>query len=83
LVETEALSVASSSLALSQEEQRQERPERAEANAAEGWRAKRSVRTVPGSIADSQDFSKQMEREAKRGRFFEAKAKAFLGGGLA
>ena len=40
------------------------------------------VRTVLASIADSKMFGKQMEREAKRRRFFEAKAKAFLGDGL-
>ena len=82
IVETEALSVASSPLALPQERQREERPEQAEPNAAEDWRPKRLVRTVLGSIADSKEFGKQMEREAKRRRFFEAKAKAFLGDGL-
>ena len=34
------------------------------------------------SIAESKFFGKQMEREAKRRRFFEAVAKAFLGDGL-
>ena len=34
------------------------------------------------SIAESKVFGKQMEREAKRRRFFEANAKAFLGDGL-
>ena len=34
------------------------------------------------SIAESKVFGKQMEREAKRRRFFEADAKAFLGDGL-
>ena len=34
------------------------------------------------SIAQSKVFGKQMEREAKRRRFFEANAKAFLGDGL-
>jgi hypothetical protein len=46
------------------------------------WRPKRLVRTVLGSIADSTAFGKQMAREAKRRRFSEAKAKAFLGDGL-
>jgi hypothetical protein len=37
---------------------------------------------VLSSIAKSKDFGKQIERQAKRRRFFEAKAKAFLGDGL-
>ena len=45
-------------------------------------RPKRLVRTVLASIAESKVFGKQMEREAKRRRFFEANAKAFLGDGL-
>jgi hypothetical protein len=45
-------------------------------------RPKRLVRTVLGSIATSQDFGKQMASEAKRRRFGEAPAKAFLGDGL-
>jgi hypothetical protein len=36
-------------------------------------------RTVLSSITESKDFGKQIDREAKRRRFFEAKAKAFLG----
>ena len=50
--------------------------------AAADWRPKRLVRTVLGSIANSKTFGKQMEREAKRRRFSEAKIKAFLGDGL-
>src|SRR5262249_28729507 len=46
------------------------------------WRPKRLVRTVLSSIANSKIFGKQMEREAKRRRFGEAKIKAFLGDGL-
>jgi len=46
------------------------------------WRPKRLVRTVLGSVADSRDFGQQMAREAKRRRFFEAPAQAFLGDGL-
>src|SRR5262249_47486715 len=46
------------------------------------WRPKRLVRTVLSSIANSKTFGKQMEREAKRRRFGEAKIKGFLGGGL-
>ena len=43
---------------------------------------KRLVRTVLSSMACSKEFGKQMKREAKRRRFFEANAKAFLGDGL-
>jgi hypothetical protein len=46
------------------------------------WKPKRLVRTVLSSLADSQTFGGQMAREAKRRRFFEAPAKAFLGDGL-
>lgn len=46
------------------------------------WGPKRLVRTVLSSMADSKTFGRQMQREAKRRRFFEAKAKAFLGDGL-
>jgi hypothetical protein len=81
IVETEALSVASSA-ATSPTQQWEQRPETAEANAVDDWRPKRLVRTVLSSIANSKAFGKQMEREAKRRRFFEAKAKAFLGDGL-
>lgn len=44
---------------------------------------KRLVRTVISSMARSKIFGRQMQREAKRRRFFEAHAKAFLGDGLA
>jgi hypothetical protein len=47
------------------------------------WHPKRLVRTVLSSIATSQIFGRQMAREAKRRRFAEAPAKAFLGDGLA
>lgn len=46
------------------------------------WLPRRLVRTVLSSIAGSKDFGKQMAREAKRRRFSEARAKAFLGDGL-
>lgn len=49
---------------------------------AAAWQPKRLVRTVLSSLADSQAFGGQMAREAKRRRFFEAPAKAFLGDGL-
>src|SRR5690606_40852275 len=46
------------------------------------WRPKRLVRTVLSSMASSKEFGRQMAREAKRRRFGEAQAKAFLGDGL-
>ena len=57
-------------------------PEAAGFVANADWRPKRLVRTVLSSIANSKTFGKQMEREAKRRRFGEAKIKAFLGDGL-
>ncbi len=44
---------------------------------------KRIMRTVLSSLKSSQEFGVQMEREARRRRFFEAARKAFLGDGLA
>lgn len=46
------------------------------------WRPKRLVRTVLSSLAQAKEFGYQMHNEAKRRRFFEAAAKAFLGDGL-
>jgi hypothetical protein len=46
------------------------------------WRPKRLMRTVVSSIKCSREFGRQMAREAKRRRFAEASAKAFLGDGL-
>lgn len=46
------------------------------------WRPKRLVRTVLSSMADSTEFGRQMNREAKRRGFYKAKAQAFLGDGL-
>lgn len=48
----------------------------------EDWRPKRLVRTVVSSMARAKEFGQQMQREAKRRRFFEARIKAFLGDGL-
>lgn len=74
IVKTEALSVASSSsVAPPPEEKREDLLEKAEPNAIKDWRPKRLVGTLLGSIADSKEFDKRMEREAKRRRFFEAK----------
>jgi len=49
----------------------------------EDWRPKRLVRTVLSSVASSDEFGRQMAREAKQRRFYEAVARAFLGDGLA
>ncbi len=46
------------------------------------WRPRRLVRTVVSSMKSSRDFGRQMAKEAKQRRFFEASAKAFLGDGL-
>ncbi len=46
------------------------------------WRPRRLVRTVVSSMKSSRDFGRQMAKEAKQRRFFEAAAKAFLGDGL-
>jgi hypothetical protein len=46
------------------------------------WRPQRLVRTVVSSMAESATFGRQMSREARRRRFFEAAGKAFLGDGL-
>jgi hypothetical protein len=78
IAETEALSVSSSS----PDQRRAGFLEPSQPDGDDDWRPKRLVRTVLSSIAESKDFGKQMEREAKRRRFFEAKAKAFLGDGL-
>jgi hypothetical protein len=51
-------------------------------NKRDDWRPKRLVRTVVSSMQTSRDFGRQMVKEAKQRRFFEAAAKAFLGDGL-
>lgn len=51
--------------------------------AVEDWRPKRLVRTVLSSVASAEQFGRQMAREAKQRRFYEASARAFLGDGLA
>lgn len=80
IAETEALSVAapvpSDAAATDEERSSPACPAR------EDWRPKRLVRTVLSSLADSQTFGRQMQREAKRRRFQEASARAFLGDGL-
>ena len=64
------------------DQRREDGPELAKPAQADDWRPKRLVRTVLASIAESKVLGRQMEREAKRRRFFEAQAKAFLGDGL-
>jgi hypothetical protein len=84
IAETQALSVASAQ-PTGTDQARSIRDSQLESNelvATADWRPKRLVRTVLSSIADSKTFGKQMEREAKRRRFGEAKIKAFLGDGL-
>lgn len=81
LAETQALSPAAAQPAGTTPRTDSE-PEGAAPVAAADWRPQRLVRTVLGSIANSKEFGKQMEREAKRRRFGEAKIKAFLGDGL-
>lgn len=84
IAETQALSVAAatpeSSAASPRATDSELDPEEPASKA--DWRPKRLVRTVLASIACSKDFGKQMDREAKRRRFAEAKIKAFLGDGL-
>jgi hypothetical protein len=80
IAETEALSVAAlqpSRAAIHEQEDSEPSP------VADDWRPKRLVRSVISSMADSQRFGKQMLREAKRRRFFDATKQAFLGDGLA
>lgn len=82
VAETEALSVAAAVPAPSGAVPRGEPPEPAGLVPPADWRPRRLVRTVLASLAGSKDFGEQMAREAKRRRFAEAAAKAFLGDGL-
>ena len=75
-------SVASSLPGSSPNQCQEDCPELAKPAKADDCGPERLVRTVLASIAESKVFGKQMEREAKRRRFFEAMAKAFLGDGL-
>jgi hypothetical protein len=81
IVETQTLSVASALPATAQTRET-EPPDSAEFVPPADWRPKRLVRTVLASLAGSKEFGQQMAREAKRRRFAEAAAKAFLGDGL-
>jgi hypothetical protein len=84
IAETQALSVASAQPPSVPEAKPKEgaEPEPEILVPPSDWHPKRLVRTVLASIANSTEFGKQMAREAKRRRFGEAKAKAFLGDGL-
>jgi hypothetical protein len=81
IAETEALSVAAVVPQDHTEDEEEDQP-RVPPSPAAAWQPERLVRTVLSSMADSQSFGAQMAREAKRRRFFEAPAKAFLGDGL-
>lgn len=80
IAETEALSVAAPvpGEACVNEDQADAEPPPVAAD----WRPKRLVRTVLASMANSQEFGRQMAREAKRRRFDKAQVQAFLGDGL-
>jgi len=79
IAETEALSVA----ALEPRTPSEKGPEGDEPPIEPpDWRPKCLVRTVLSSLACAAAFGAQMAREAKRRRFGEAVAKAFLGDGL-
>ena len=82
IAETEALSVASASPPPESRADEPEPSQDTELVSPADWHPKRLVRTVLSSMAESKDFGKQMTREAKRRRFAEAPAKAFLGDGL-
>ena len=82
IAETEALSVASASPPPGSRQQPSEAPEDMGLVPPADWHPERLVRTVLSSMAESKDFGQQMAREAKRRRFTEADARAFLGDGL-
>jgi hypothetical protein len=82
IAETEALSVAAAMPDPSGAVPEGDPTESEELVPPADWQPRRLVRTVLASIAGSKDFGKQMAREAKRRRFPQAGAKAFLGDGL-
>jgi hypothetical protein len=84
IAETEALSVASPAAAMPPRDEAvsEKGDTRPLATPQDDWRPRRLVRTVVSSMKCSRDFGRQMAREAKRRRFPEAAAKAFLGDGL-
>lgn len=84
IAETEALSVAAPPATTPPDGLQGDDQDDDSAGACEDdWRPKRRVRTVISSMQRSRDFGRQMAREARRRRFYEATAKAFLGDGLA
>jgi hypothetical protein len=84
LAETEALSVAAPRAVRPPNDEQLAESLDGSSRPAErdDWRPKRLVRTVVSSMKSSRDFGRQMAREAKQRRFFEAPLKAFLGDGL-
>jgi hypothetical protein len=78
IAETEALSVAAPPAARAAAVTDDDDPPASH----QDWRPKRRVRTVLASMKSSCEFGRQMQREAKRRRFFETMVKAFLGDGL-
>jgi len=82
IAETEALSVASASSPPESRQQASAAPGDNRLVSPADWHPQRLVRTVLSSMAESKDFGKQMAREARRRRFPEAAARAFLGDGL-
>lgn len=82
LAETEALSVAAPAGNADNQVETDEDELRQPLGFDGDWRPKRLVRTVVSSMACSRQFGRQMAREAKRRRFSEAIARAFLGDGL-
>jgi hypothetical protein len=82
IAETEALSVAAAVPDSSGAVPKHDPPESEGLVPPADWHPRRLVRTVLSSLAGSKDFGPQRAREAKRRRFAEARAKAFLGDGL-
>jgi len=78
IAETEALSVAAPLPGAPKPVEEDEPPVLHQ----EDWRPKRMMRTVLSSVANSERFGRQMARESKQRRFYEALARAFLGDGL-
>lgn len=78
IAETEALSVASPA----PDNEAVGNDEPLPTDSSDDWRPKRLVRTVLSSMACAEAFGHQMASEAKRRRFGQASAKAFLGDGL-
>jgi hypothetical protein len=78
IAETEAFSVAAPLPGVPKPVEEDDQP----ALRVDHWRPKRLVRTVLSSVASSEQFGRQMAREANGRRFYEASARAFLGDGL-